>query len=275
MINDSDYLDLTVQVVRSFVGLGRPHMTAAALGETLRRAVSDQSWRDLGYRTLGDLLRSPKLESRLEIFKTEKNALAVRLKAQASVAHTMPRKQYNRIAKPVWGAFVIANPPGKRFLNRKTGAVRSGIQEPPSPLDEWVEIPLIPVSDQKAWVDEFLQQQHLRRSEGIENALAATSWNYALSHTLGEHAGAWNLFRSSKVAASVDTWASSSGISHDLVFESSPTKPAPPAPVQGALPDTADNDRAVILAALATLPIERLREIALPAGALLTALRSR
>lgn len=275
MINDSEYLDLTVQVVRSFVDSGQPHMTAAALGETLRRAVSDQTWQDLGYRTLGDLLRSPKLDGRLEVFKTEKNALAVRLKAEAPLANPTSRKQYNRIAKPVWGAFVIASPPGKRFLNKKTGAVRSGIQEPPSPLDEWAEIPLIAVSDQKAWVDEFLQLNQVRRSDSIESALVASSWNYLFSRALGEHATAWNHFRSSKVAASIDAWASSSGISHDLVFESLPPKFMHSAQALRVLPDVADSDRAVILAALATLPTERLREIALPAGALLTALRSR
>jgi hypothetical protein len=274
MINESEYIDLLVQVVRDTAASGRPHMTAAALGEQLRRAVSDQSWKDLGYPTLGQMLRSDKVEARLEVISTEKGALAVRPRPDA-IPHEVPtHKEYNRLKKPVWGAFVMATPTGRRFLNRKSGAVRSGLQAPPVPYDEWAEIQAIPVATQKSWADKFLEDATFPVVDSMRAALHQPSWNHAFSVALGPNASEWNRFRSSKVATTIDAWASSSGIPHDLVFQSQTAIAPVTVPIVGTAVDLSDNDRAIILAALATLPTDRLREIALPAGALLSVLRN-
>lgn len=273
MITEPDYVDLVVGLVHQAVDSGRPHITAAALGDTLRRSASDVSWKDFGYRTLSELLRSDSASARLEVIHTSKNALAVRPRPGAPSSEAPAKKQYNRLHKAVWGAFVFPTPTGLRFLNRKTGAVRSGLSEPPSPLDEWVEIPSISVAEQKTWANEFLNAADFSVTEKMKAALQEPSWNHAFSTALAPHGGEWNKFRSAKVAERVDAWASSSGISHDLVFQSQAALSNPPEIPRVAVGQQ-DRDRALILAAIATLPIERLRQIELPAGAILEAIRS-
>jgi len=274
MINDSQYVDLVVQIVQSTTSSGRDYITAAALGETLKRSVSDQSWRDFGYRTLSELLRSPPVEARLELFKTDKGALAVR-PLQASVA-TGPAasREYNSLKQPIWGAFVMATPAGRRFLNRRTGAVRAGLQDPPVPLDEWAEITPISTETQKGWAREFLSLATFEVSEDMRAALHLPSWNHAFTTALGPHASEWKRYRSYKVAENANEWASTSGVSHDDVFQSRAEGPVASAALRVAQRPPSD-DREVILAALATLPIEKLRDISLPAGVIVDAMRRR
>lgn len=273
MISESDYVDLAVRLVHQTVDSGRPHITAAALGDTLRRSVSDRSWKDFGYKSLSELLRSDNASARLELINTSKNALAVRPRPGAPAQEPSPKKEYNPLHKAVWGAFVFPTPTGLRFLNRKTGAVRSALIEPPSPLDEWVEIPSISVSEQKAWANEFLDAADFPVTQKMKSALDEASWNHAFSTALAPHGGAWNKFRSAKVASRVDEWAASSGVSHDLVFQSQAVLLGQPESKRAALEEQ-DRERAAILAAIATLPTERLRQIELPAGVILEALRS-
>lgn len=274
MINDSEYIDVLTQIVQGAIAAGQPYITAAALGETLRRAVSDQYWKDFGYKTLGELLRSPKVDKRLELFKTEKGAIAVRPKPGSQSLDAPALKEYNKLKKAVWGAFVMATPAGRRFLNRKTGAVRSGLQAPPAPYDEWAEITPISSETQKAWASRFLEDVKVTVDDDIRHALGSDQANWVHSFTVAvrNHASDWNRFRSSKVAANVDSWASQCGIPRDLVFQSQTPPNTTIRP--GSSVDPADSDRAIILAALATLPIDRLREISLPAGVLLDALRN-
>lgn len=273
MINETDYVDLLVQIVQNEVDAGHPYLSAAALGEQLRRAVSDQTWKDLGYPTLSQLLRSANVEARIEMTKTDKGALAVRPKANAAPFEPLPRKEYNRLKKPVWGGFTQSAPPGRRFLNRITGAVRSGLATPPVPYDEWAEIEPIPADDQKAWAAQFLKDVGLPTFGPIRDSLSLTSWNHAFSLAIGSHGGEWNRVRSYRVAAIVDAWASAKGIPHDLVFQTQSTSTSGVSQNPSHSSAFVDSDKAVILAALSTLTLDQLRAISLPAGVLLDAAR--
>lgn len=276
-MNETEYADLVVQVIKGFLRPGRDCMTAAALGETLRRSVSDVSWKTFGHKTLGDFLRTPQFNPALELAKTDKGALGVKLKVHGPASDAEPIKRYNRLERAIWGAFVMANPPGRRFLNRKSGAVRAGIQVAPNPVDEWIEIQPISVVKQKSWVNDFLTEANIPFTAAITAALDETNWNFRLSTSLGDHAPHWNRYRSAKVAEIVDKWCSEYSVPHDLVFHSGempsrdkdvPTLQSPPA-------DSLDDIRHVILAALASLPTERLLEIPIPAGSILAAMRSK
>jgi len=273
MINENDYVDLLVRIVQGAVDAGKPYLTTAALGEQLRRAASDQSWRDFGYQTLSELLRGEKARARIEITTTDKGALAVRAKLGVPHAEAPPRKEYNRLKRPVWAGFVQTAPIGRRFLSRITGAVRSGLENPPVPYDEWAEITPIPDEEQKAWATQFLQDNAFPLLGPAREALNQLNWAHAFFLALGPKGPEWNKTKSSKVAAMVDTWASSKGISHDLVFQSRTKGTIDVALKSNSVASSADIERELILSALNTLTIDELRKVWLPAGVLLDAVR--
>ncbi|MCF8839705.1 OST-HTH/LOTUS domain-containing protein [Xanthomonas campestris pv. campestris] len=277
MINDSEYIDLLVQLVQSATSPERPYVTAAALGETLQRAVSDQSWKDFGYRSLGELLRSSKVAAHLNLIRTEKGALAVAVRSgdPTALSPASAGHKYNSLKQAVWGAFVMATPAGKRFLNRKTGAVRAGLMASPTPLDEWIEIHPISPETQKLWATQFLDTADFEVTAEVREALLKPNWNHLFTVALGPKGAEWNRRRSCRVSELADKWASESGVPHDVVFQSRITQPSPINKSDSLIRSSLETDRELILAAIAMLPMEKLREIVVPAGAIIDAMRGR
>ena len=278
-MNYDEYLNLVSQVASSNLPSGSRYITAAALGALLHQASPDTSWKTFGKRTLSVVLEDMAQRNRLALTRTEKDALAVvPLAPPANDAKSTP--VFNPLRKAVWDAFVLHMPVGRRFMNRVSGIVRSGINAPPIPADDWAEIEKIPTSQQETWAREFLEQ-HTDRAPSANSMPGISDWHphefYGALRAIDEGLGRqWNKFRSSRVSTVVQDWATKNQLSNQLVFETS-TRASQPNTVDVALKVDSnlalhpDEVRRVILAAISTLPTEKLQEISIPAGVLLAA----
>ncbi|QBB69358.1 hypothetical protein ELE36_02635 [Pseudolysobacter antarcticus] len=274
MLSLEQYSDLTVQLISSNVTSQNPVMTAAALGEQLRRSAPDSSFRSYGYTRFLRYLDYLEGRQKIVLTKTDQQALAVTLRSDLAPPPVISTG-YNPLRKPVWGAFVFSAPPGQRFLNRLSGLVRMGLQGAPSPVDEWVEIELLSESIQKVWATEFLEHEKLD-SDALTKALDSHQWHLdfpvALEQINQSKRIRWNRFRSAKVAKVVDEWCHRNKIDLSMVFStpSDPTVPQEPVPSDNKRDHRVEDiQRQWILAALATLPLEALQALPLPAGAMI------
>lgn len=268
-----EYTELTVQLVQSYItSTLRPVMTAAALGEHLRRASQDTSWRTFGFATFLRYLESLERLRKLSLTKTDRQALAVSM-PDDNAQNSVPAPVYNPLRKPVWSALVFSAPPGRRFLHRTSGLVRMGLQSPPSPADEWVEIDLISDPVLKGWARDFLKSEDISDPQ-ILRSIDETHWHLVFPQSL-ERLGQsmrirWNRFRSSKVAQFAQDWCTRNKVDLHTVFQTAETPPpagANVAPIHSRRAD--DAQRHWILAALATLPTETLLSLPIPAGAMI------
>lgn len=277
-----DYIGLALQVIQNSIPAERGFMTAATLGSRLRDSISDEVWTDFGYRTLTDFLQALEKQQLIVVFRTPKDALAVRLPG-ATPSHVLTglgKSKYNPLRKPLWSAFVVAVPAGRRFLNRRNGSVRLGLQASPSPIDEWVEVQQIPSDVQVGWAREFLNNADLADQAAVLEALGDPYWYQIFPRELDNKDRSlrprWNKFRSAKVSAHAEAWAKENEVSLDLVFQGAEPEPFGNKAEDKLLPTSAkpgaDRRREWILAALNALPLEKLLEIPLPAGLLFEAM---
>ena len=280
-MTQDEYIDFVVQVVRQNLRPNTSMITAAALGELLRRAAPDHSWREYGNRSLADFLRRPELERHLRLTQSEKGALAVELIGPGNISESPRIQGYNPLRKPIWIAFVQSSPHGRRFINRRTGAVRLGLQESPSPADAWAEISPIASETQRDWAEKFLAEFGQADSTVLQAAVKASLWRahgfyQALQAEDDSLARSWNKFRSAKVSEHVEGWLRSQALPLEFAFQtgdhpSGSRVDQPPRPSDEGC--TADDGRRVILAALALLPLESLAAIPIPAGIMLRAIQ--
>jgi hypothetical protein len=276
-----NYLDLVVQTVEKNAHPGSRMMTAAELGMLLRQASPDENWKTFGKRTLHELLSEPGLRGRLEITKTDKGALAVSLTTSGPLADALPIEIFNPLRKSIWEAFVLAGPAGRRFMNRRNETIRVGLDLAPPPADEWVEIVPITMETQREWARAFVADSEGQRFPDAERAVVADSWHphaffQALSAVDESAARRWNKFRSSKVSSLVKEWLTQHGLPLEFGFQvarGNKEVVVEPISAQG-LVSTLDPEetRRAILSAVASLPLEKLLEIPIPAGLLLSAL---
>ncbi len=276
-----EYLDIVVQTVEKNAHPGNRTVTAAALGNLLRQAVPEENWKAFGKRTLHELLADPKLEGRLSIVSTDKGALAVSLLAATSPSDAPAIETFNPLRKSIWEAFVLAAPAGRRFMNRRSGAIRVALDLAPTPADEWVEIRPIEMEAQREWARAFIQGAEGQRFPDAEQTLEAESWHphpFFQALRVADEAAArqWNKFRSAKVSSVVKDWLTQHALRLEFGFQVArvereegveATQP------QDLLPsfDPEETRRAILLA-VASLPLEKLLEIPIPASLLLSAL---
>ncbi|MGE8547640.1 MAG: hypothetical protein ACN6OC_09415 [Alcaligenes sp.] len=276
-----DYLDLVVQTVAKNLKPGSRYITTAALGGLLLKVSPEQSWKTFGKRTLSELLAELESGGKLTRIKTEKGALAVSLGDAVSVPPPVAViEKFNPLRKSVWNAFVLLSPEGKRFLHRQNGVVRVALDVAPTPADDWIEIPQISVETQKEWAREFLSERHENDANlvvlGLDENWHPQAFVQALKQSDETTARLWNQFRSAKVSVIVRDWLEQHSLSHELAFQSG----AVPNRARAATERTNENSqvhrsedvRQVILAALSNLPLEKLLEIPIPAGVMLSAL---
>lgn len=277
MMTLEEYSDLAIQLVRSNLDPNLHCLTAAALGEQLRRSSQGTSWRELGFTSFLRFLEHLERNKRACLTKTPRQALAVALPGGDRQPSAAP-PTYNALRKPVWGAFIFSAPAGRRFFHRNTGAVRMGITDAPNPVDEWVEIEPIREEQQKAWAQAFLNEEHLAANTDLQASLAQPHWHQDFPFALDRLGPAkrirWNRDRSLKVAQVADEWCRRHRLEPDTVFQTSaPQRPgailAPPVLPPGV---TEAEQRRWILAALARLPTDMLLEIPLPAGLMIQAI---
>lgn len=275
------YLDLLVQTVTRNMTQGGRSITAAALGTLLRQASPDVTWKSFEKRNLRDFLDDPRVREHLRVFDTEKGALAVSLVDSSSVREEPPIEVFNPLRKPVWGAFALPSPKGRRFMHRADGSIRSGLEIAPIPADDYVEISPISADEQRDWARDFIATSADRQKfADVERALDADGWHpYAFFQALrGVDEGSarqWNRFRTAKVAARVQEWLAQHSLPVERGFQVAAR--ARREDVVESLPRAesvlgSSNAREVILAAVAMLPLERLLEIPIPAGVMLSAL---
>lgn len=275
-----EYIQFAVQLLANSVVPGKTFVTAAEFGAKLRAAVAEENWSTHGYRSLTEFLRSLEGRGHVELITTSKGAMAVMLKGSHPPPQTPSSDAYNPLRKPVWLSFTMATPAGGRYLNRRSGHVRFGLQTAPTPLDEWVEITPVQDTEQLAWARSFADEAGLADKPAIIDALARSKWYLDFPTALEGESRAlrhrWNQLRTAKVSAIAKEWAVTNDVDLGLVFQvglaQGTQRAKPEAVVDASKPPLGDRRREWILAALATLPLERLLEIPLPAGALLDAI---
>lgn len=277
-----EYFSFALQVIKSNLNPNHGYLHVARLGVLLRNSNPGVTWQKFGFTTLAAFLEVLSDRRQIDLIKTEKGALAVKLPDVEFQLEPPPsRPAYNPLRKPVWVAFVLEEPGGRRFLHRVSGRVLLSIQQVPSPADEWVEITPVSSEEQRGWAREFLGAKQIRREELVE-AVDATEWYKDFPRELRELdpllLREWNQIRSAKISEVVTSWCASNAISTALVFQSAPRVPRAPSlkarePVEHEEFRPADDIRQIILDALSRLPTEALLEIPIPAKYLLPAIR--
>ncbi|VVD71505.1 hypothetical protein PEP31012_00628 [Pandoraea eparura] len=277
-----EYLDLLVQTVTKNMNPVSRSVMAAALGNMLRQASPDVTWKTFGKRTLSELLTDPRVQPHLRTFETAKGALAVSPVGELPAGDVPAIEVFNPLRKSVWEAFVLPSPSGRRFMHRVNGVIRAGLEIAPAPADDWVEIIPISPDEQREWARDFIASADGQNVAGAEQALATEGWHpYAFFQLLrGQDeniARMWNRFRSAKVSTRVQEWLTQHSLPVERGFQGA-TRPRQQE-VGGALPGVQSTPvlggeglREAILLAISTLPLERLLEIPIPAGVMLSAL---
>lgn len=275
-----DYLNLVVQTVEKNIKPDSGYITTAALGGLLLKVSPEKNWKTFGKSTLSELLADLEREGKLKRIKTEKDALAVSLGDGVPVPSAAIIEKFNPLRKPIWDAFILLDPDGKRFMHRQSGGVRMALDVAPTPADDWIEIPRISVEVQKEWASEFLSE---RPEDEASPALLTLDDNWHpqefvknLKRSDETTARLWNQFRSAKVSAIVRDWLARNSLSHELAFQSD-AGPSRVRATKGRVNEIPqmrcpEDVRQVILAALSNLPLEKLLEIPIPAGVMLSAL---
>lgn len=277
-----DYLDLVVQTVTKNIRPGTRSVTAAALGSLLKQASPDVDWKTFGIRTLGELLSDPRIRPRLQILYTDKEALAVAPTGVAQGSDGPTVEIFNPLRKSVWEAFVLGAPSGRRFMHRLNGMIRLGLDIAPAPADEWIEVTPVSVDEQREWARSFLDSLNDPRFADAQASLGSGDWHpYAFVQELRREdqntLRQWNRFRSGKVSARVQEWLAQHALPIELGFQGSAQKQveaqSKPALVREVVShDSEEETRQALLAAIASLPLDKLLEFPIPAGVLLSAL---
>ncbi|QNP49387.1 hypothetical protein [Diaphorobacter aerolatus] len=275
-----DYVESVLQTVAKNLNPAKNYITTAALGGLLLRDFPGVSWKTFGKRTLSAFIEDLERVGKLTLIKTDKDALAVTLgDATYPPAMTAVEKP-SSLRRAIWDAFVLLSPSGKRFMHRKDGTVRVALEVAPVPAEDWIEISPIDLDSQKKWASDFLAQNP---TDGKDFSDLSVNENWQpqtfiqqLRQADEASARAWNKLRTVKVTSVVQNWMTQNSLPHDLVFQtdtkSSDIKSVTEYAIENPGPRNQDDLRKVILTALSLLPIEKLVEIPIPAGVMLTAL---
>jgi hypothetical protein len=278
----NEYVDLTLQVIRTNRHPVSGYITAAKLGLALGSTTAT-SWTEFGFLRLKNFLEYLQNSGHVTLTTSEKGALGV-IEKQASAPPSQSElplsRSFNPLRKPIWAAFTMESTRGLRFFSRVDGSVRFGLVESPKPVDEWVRIDPISPSEQKEWARAFLRDKQITAAD-VRAALDQGNWYHAFVAALEgiDHptAAAWNRFRSNKVSETVRGWSTKNSISPDLIFlskanrQSFQPKVVPPS---GVLPELLPEDqkRSIVLAALNGMSTDELLDFPIPARLLLDAI---
>jgi hypothetical protein len=239
----------------------------------LRQSHAGADWNAYGFRSLKRLLTEMESQGLVQTGNNSKGAFAVWPKEDTLVLESpsAPRT-YNPLRKPFWVAFVVDQPRGRRFFHRVSGHIRMGVSDPPSPVDEWVEIHPISGETQTQWARNFLEASELQHRHDLYDALSDPEWFRRFPGLLREidlrWSREWNKARSIAVSETIETWCATHSISPAVAFQSPAARPFATPPVvkpdcSGQMP-AAKSRRDKILAALARTPTEFLLEIPIP-----------
>ncbi|MEQ1814502.1 MAG: hypothetical protein ABL860_08655 [Candidatus Nitrotoga sp.] len=129
--------------------------------------------------------------------------------------------QFNKLRNQVWFAFIAELPLGNRYLNRVTGEVRVGIQDPLS--GDWLEIPKVPQSEQKTFAESFVESNALGENSEVKSALNSARWYSELPKVLSDIDPRilleWKRARSRQIISYVERWRCDQRLNLGLVYE--------------------------------------------------------
>lgn len=259
---------------------------ASRVGLMLRAAHGGPRWENHGFKALKDLLRQMEEQRLLQISETNGGALAIKLEdgeASAFDATTASRGSHSMsnqmLRSEIWRAFVMEEPQGRRFLNRESSEILAGLQEHPSPTDNWIELVPISAEIQRKWAKEFLTEIGLADDSTIIDSLGPRDWYRTFPAALGEHSpplvSDWNRRRSNLVSQQVRRWCDENGLNHELAFRNrvrNERLPPSRSPLGTNLQWDEDSLRSVVVKALEGAPIEWLLDLPIPSKYIFRAL---
>lgn len=276
------YCDLILRTIRANLKPGTLGMTAAAAGQLVRLAAPDLTWKSFSKTSMSQILKELEGQGKIKLTSTPKGALEIQLAAgQGSAAAVAPARTHNPLHKPVWEAFVLSRPVGRRFMHRHSGLIRSGLENSPVPMDEWIEIPTIDASEQSQWAREFALAEGESLKQSLMIWLAANTWQQIgfSKHlqSIDESASRrWNQVRSARVSSVVQAWLDRHSLPPELAFIASASGQAighAALPVPHSLEE--EDARRTILRLLEALPLRDLLELRIPAGACVRFIKQR
>ena len=204
-------------------------ISASRVGLLLRGAHGGPRWEEHGFKALKYLLREMEVRGLLRFGETSHGALAIQLDDSknpaldpAIVSSSNLGMSNQLLRSEIWRAFVMEEPKGKRFLKMESGQVLTGLQESPSPIDDWIE--LIPISGeiQRSWAKQYLSEQKLVSNLAILDSLEPFDWYRTFPAALGEHSPSlvsdWNRRRSNLVAQQVRQWCDEHNLRYEIAF---------------------------------------------------------
>ncbi len=200
-------------------------MTAASAAYILKRTIG--SFEDVGFFKFKDLLQALQQEGFLETGANSKQAFSFVLKAPIRTTSSPTYQAQRRLCADVWYAFVKEDPLGKRFLNSKTGQVRTQCEN--SPGHEWIEIVPVDPAKEKGLALDFLKRNEISSIEA-QDSLDDPKWYVAFAEFLSQNSAqlvnAWKRERSKAVVAIVEEWRREHRVDEAIVYE--PTLPRVP-----------------------------------------------
>ncbi|MFN0055290.1 MAG: hypothetical protein ACKV0T_24355 [Planctomycetales bacterium] len=180
------------------------------------------------------------------------------------------RTPFRLLRNPVWFAFVSESPSGRRFLNRISGEVRVGLQEPLE--GDWVEITPVDPSSEREEATRFLLDHQLNDLTELQEAISSQKWYFDFPHSLAKNdpqfASEWKRQRSNRVVTQAEKWCSENRIPVDLVFKNERPRPTE---IGGAR--HSPQLREVLLSAIQRMTTERLLDLEIPARFVIAAIR--
>lgn len=199
----------------------------------------------------------------------EDNSLTVaEVPSRLAIPKQREASSQHRVHPDLWRAFLFISTSEPSYFNRDDGRVVPSYLVSVPPRANLIPIPAIPADVQQNWTKEFLQSVP---SLPIEDAPTDESdWWLKFPQWLrskGEGLDvAWRSFRAYRVLVKIREWIKQHGIPEDLVFQSKKICSAPAAtssPCQSP-PDAEASIRTALVAAIAEMSLDELKEIAIP-----------
>ncbi len=256
-------------------------MTVAKVG-LLTRQVLRTGPGEHGFAKLKDALLELERRGEIRTGLNSKQALAIWLPgssseprpSQARASGVPASRPFRPLRKPLWLAFVVESPVGRRFVNKRTGEVLLGQEMSPEPDDEWIEIEKIPDAEEKADASQFIEEEGLQEESRLRDALASEYWYSQFPDRLRGLrpglAGKWNRRRSLRVSNKAEEWRARHCIPEELVYQSEDLSDQDQASQETA---SARELREGLLKAVKAMETAELLELRIPARYLVRALR--
>jgi hypothetical protein len=283
-MNLEEYLNEVARIIReNFQSNDTTGAMTAAEAGLIVKAIVGQPPGEFGFFRFKDVLQQLEQRGLLELTRTSKNALGLRLSGVPPTASPPvlpfarttgpePFLRLRRLRNQVWLALVSEAPEGRRFLSKKTGVVKMGQVAPPGPAEEWVEITSLDQSAEKMEATQFLETEGLADQPEFQQTIASTEWFRELPAALARRspllASKWNRRRTARAVALAEALQRAHDIDPALVFEQVRPRMATPPPSAERR-----NLRALLFSALGQMTTPELLELQIPARYLVSVLR--